>query len=1692
MIKNKLIIPICLALIVFAQNSYAQVLGNEWIDFNQTYYKLKIGENGLYRISQTELGNAGFPVGSIDPRRIQIFKNGQEQAIKIEGQSDGIFQNTDYIEFYGEINDGKTDADLYVSAEAQPHTFQSIFSDSAVYFITYKLSATDGIRMSPFTENNVNGILPDEYYLEDSVRLFTSDYHEGKSYGSTNQIILPQYDFGEGFTGPAASNGQTLDYTFQNITNTQISDVKPKIEVLLVGRNNNSHNVQISVGADQNNLRSISTATFNQDDNFLVSSEIEWTDISVTGSLTISASVNGVNGAADRVSMSYVRIIYPRKFIFTSKTAFEIDLQIQPNGKSYIEVSNPPDNSICFDITDANSPVEIGINESFRAFNAVIPNTDSIRKLWIQSTPFVVSNIEAVNFQKIDATLYNYLLITHESLQTPTTDGRPNPISSYKTYRESPIGGSHSVLIQNVGDIFDQFNFGLPSPIAIRRFCNYMLTNGSPENLLLIGRPTNVQSNYYRYLADTVTIKNLVPTYGFPGSDVAYTTGLAGTTIYPAIPTGRLNATNSNHIQNYLDKVIETEAKPVDNLRQKHLLQLSGGVTQNELNNFKAFINGFKNIAVAPLLGGTVSQVSKNSNDAVELINISQEINDGVILVTFFGHSSAGITDIEVGEVSDPSLNYSNKGKYPVFLVNGCNAGDFFGKFESFGVDWILTPNLGALGFLAHSDLAFSNNLRNYSNLFYTVAFSDANFIGKTLGAILKETAIRYSQNFSASSSVIGQIQLLNLQGDPAIKLFGAEKPDFDIDENNFVTRTFDGKALLVDTDSFQVDINVRNYGIAPNNPLKIVVRRTLNNGTVIDSESIAFSAVLNSETLGVTIDNQIENNEGLNSFEIILDPFNEFEELNEANNSLKFELFIANGSTQNLFPTNFGVVNNSNTILSFQSSNLLSQIRDYDIQIDSLSSFNSSYLIQQSINANVVGQLSLDLNAKGTIPVGTVFYWRTRFSTPTSNEDPNWVTSSFTFNPSGTASWAQSSPVQFKDFELTGLSLDTLNGVWSFLSNSTSISITTYGANHPSLGKDDTKVLIENLDLFNTISPSPFAICRDNTINFIAFDNQTTLPINPIIFTQFDELNPLVCGKIPQRIYSYTNADLSNVNGPEAFIDKLFQGDQVLIYSLGQVNYSAWSDAFKSKLEILGINRITLDNLQDGEPVIFFGKKGNAANSATEVISPNLPKNQQSLSFDTNVNGSFGSGTIETKKIGPATQWNSIENLIDFSSIPSEDTKAIVIYGIDDDNNETNLLKIIDNGTRDLTTINPATYPYLKLKLILEDNLSFTAPQLKSWKINYNQAPDGVLLNRNDLSKTVKKQEGEQFDADFTLWNLSNSNFSDSIKVTYNILNNLSNTLTELSKNIKPLDSGDSVNFKIPINTINKVGSNNLSLAVNQELQTEIYSNNNSLRLTNFFEVNADKINPILEVSFDGTYILDGDIVSPNPHVLVRLKDENQFILKNDTLGVNIFLKQPCDGCEFSRVAFSGSEIQWTPATSENQIFSLEYLPKNLGNGVHTLKVQAEDASGNNSGLQPYEINFEVINESTVTNFYPYPNPFSTSTRFVFTLTGSEIPDQIKIQIMTVTGRVVKEIFTEELGTIRIGNNITDYAWDGRDQYGDQLANGVYLYKVTIQNNGQQLQKRAATRRSTTDEGLSDIDRRAFKNGFGKIYLLR
>jgi hypothetical protein len=289
---------------------------------------------------------------------------------------------------------------------------------------------------------------------------------------------------------------------------------------------------------------------------------------------------------------------------------------------------------------------------------------------------------------------------------------------------------------------------------------------------------------------------------------------------------------------------------------------------------------------------------------------------------------------------------------------------------------------------------------------------------------------------------------------------------------------------------------------------------------------------------------------------------------------------------------------------------------------------------------------------------------------------------------------------------------------------------------------------------------------------------------------------------------------------------------------------------------------------------------------------------------------------------------------------------------------------------------------------------------------------------------------------------------------------------------------------FNLPsATTIGLGGSNIFGIDVNTpgrpKYQNEQYHFNNIAQFG--FNVITDKINPILDVTFDGTHILNGDIVSAKPDVLITLKDENKFLALNDTGNFAIYVSPTPNAAATQRVYFNNTNLlQFTPAILPNNSCKINYKPILAQDGLYSLDVKATDRSSNASGQVDYKIQYEVINKPMITEVLNYPNPFSTSTKFVFTITGSEVPQTLKIQIMTITGKVVKEINREELGYLHIGRNISEYAWDGTDQYGGKLANGVYFYHVLTRLNG-----------SDVDHMNTAADE-YFKKGIGKMVIMR
>lgn len=1656
--RNKLI---TIFMLLVSLSSYGQT-GNEWIDLTQSYYKLKVIKNGFYRLTQSELQAIGFPISSVPANRIQLFRRGQEVALNVNANGDGTL---DYLEFYGQKNDGKSDTPLYEGA-GQPHTLYNLFSDTASYFLTYKLGNESGKRMVFSSDKNASGLTPEPYHIAESLQLFVSDYAPGVKFGSGSAFMLSKYDDGEGWTGRFIGKGSFEDYSF-SLVDYVSAGIDPILETVIVGGNTLNHNAEVAVGENTSSLSKLANVEFLGWGKTLFSGAVSSGNIGPAGELQVRITAKGYPDLAERLSVNYLSVQYPQ-MIKLGDSENKVFTLSNPGSKAWLQIptTNAPGTRI-FEITDPYNAVRLATTSFSSRIEAVVPNASSGKKIVAVTTPLTVTEISVVNFPKYNLGNKDYLIVTHAALQNAG-----DPILAYKNYRESVAGGGYKVQVADIADLYDLYGYGDPTPLAIRRFISDANNQNPIKSVFLIGKGYTPPLNVFR--DENITLN--IPTYGHPGSDLMYTLGVGTDPRYPGVPIGRLNALTPSDVSSYLDKIKEMEALPFNDLFRKDFLQLSGGINQSEIASFSNNIQGFTNILTKDFIGGRAFNTGKETNDAVEFVDVTDQVNQGVGYITFFGHSSGTVTDIEIGRVSNPEFGFSNKGKYPIFIVNGCQAGEIFGTNTTFGEDWMITPDLGAVGFIAHSSVATSSTLRRWSNLFYGIGFADDVFIEKSVGEVMKEVSKRYLDQYGSSNINLTQVYQMTLQGDPAYRLFGADHPDYHIDDTSLSASAIGAEEILATQDSFRVNIVVKNFGRTVSDSLVVQVDRSYADGSK-DSYLKSFLRPLRQDTLAFYISNSpTKSNEGLNLLTVLLDPQNATEELNETNNSATLEVAIFSGNTVHAYPIDHGTLSSPQVKFIWHSSNLLEDERGYELEIDTQADFAGPNRRKFNVSGEVLMTQSFDFTSLSLSDSSTI-YWRTRYAETKSEETNEWVNTSFTLISGVPEGWGQYTQEQVETDAITGINYNQSTNQWEFKESITPIDILTYGAdkvNTDNLTLKDMKAIVGGVNFFltsNTLDPT----CQFNTFNAIAFDKESGDPYRPIKTTQIDVFNREVCGRLPQRVYQFREVDMLGANSRfKVLVDNMRDGDMLVMFNLGNVSYSNWDAVVENTLNTVGVDIASL-SLTDGQPVIFVGRKGDASGSASTVINDGsaTPIKEQKIDLQTDISGRFESGEIRSVRVGPARNWN------DFSYRVAEnanDNIGIDVYGVDKQGNLATLASRSRSENIDFTAVDPILYPQMELSFTFNDNTDQTPAQFDFWQLNYEYPPEGIVLPNGKSLSSI--QEGEEIVRDFRFLNISEVDFRDSLSVMATLVNQNTGKNYTSSFKIPPALAGDTTDFSVRFSSFSKAGLNSMIVQVMPN-ENEAFALNNRITLTNLIDVKSDQANPVLDVTFDGYHILDGDVVSSKPTIVVRMRDDNKFIQKSDTVGINLSFKLPGDNSQFQRISFSDPRLEYTPA-SENQDFQIEYQPGQLSDGMHALRVQAQDESGNKAGTEPYEINFEVINESTITHFYPYPNPFSTQCRFVFTLTGSDIPDEIKIQIMTVSGRVVREITQDEIGGIRIGNNITSYAWDGRDEYGDQLANGVYFYKVFINNQGNEI-----THRSTNAD-------RAFKHGFGKLYILR
>ena len=212
------------------------------------------------------------------------------------------------------------------------------------------------------------------------------------------------------------------------------------------------------------------------------------------------------------------------------------------------------------------------------------------------------------------------------------------------------------------------------------------------------------------------------------------------------------------------------------------------------------------------------------------------------------------------------------------------------------------------------------------------------------------------------------------------------------------------------------------------------------------------------------------------------------------------------------------------------------------------------------------------------------------------------------------------------------------------------------------------------------------------------------------------------------------------------------------------------------------------------------------------------------------------------------------------------------------------------------------------------------------------------------------------------------------------------------------------------------------------------------------------DNDGPEIDLFMNDAGFVFGGITNRDPILMANLSDEQGI----NTVGSGIGHDLVAILDEETDKAFILNE-HYEAAIDDYSKGTIRFPFKDLAPGKHTLRLKAWDVA-NNSSEKSIEFNVVEEREVEIDNLVNYPNPFTTNTEFIFQHNQAGVPLDVKIEVFTVSGKLVKSI--DEI-IVSQGFVSRDIKWDGKDDFGDRIAKGVYVYKLQIRSgNGSTAEK--------------------------------
>ncbi|MBO9615488.1 MAG: T9SS type A sorting domain-containing protein [Dyadobacter sp.] len=778
----------------FAQTPWSGKYGNEWLNgkYGQTWVKIAVSKAGLYKVTLPDAFKN-------KPNFLHLYHRGEEVTL--------VSASNTEIEFYGVPNDGSTDELLYRLPTTRKNTYFSTYSDESSYFLTFDSNARPVATSETLSPDQ--GLPKQGFHKFTFLKKFVIENSHMTSYPTRPATLNSYFEEGKAGTGTRIANNQAVRTTNAKpavFTNTYVAEpfafqIKskygsnaPEVNVHFKGRGYQfSANpiIETSVGKDAGTLRVVGTTGVT---GFL--------DADYPFTLQDNDYANGAGllgfratgAATDGFSVSYYTVTYDQNIDMQTLTSYEFNFPAA-SGNTRFTILNPPATGTLrlIDVSNTHSPRII--NGS--AADLMVSRNGGAMKLFA-GTEVLTGTPTAVSFQQINPAAFDYLILTADTLLSSANE--------YATYRqtESP-GKKYKPLVTRIKDVYNQFNYGEPSPVAIRRFVDYMVSDSNTDKfLLLLGRSVTYYERSVREIPDEI------PTIGFPGSDMLLADGLGGAPDdVPVIPVGRISAITNQQVKDYLQK-IRTYEKQKDLAWRKNVVHINGGKTLDEVNAFAKYLSDISGpIFAAPFKGDTIQRKKFPISSATVPTTISADLNGvGAGMVTYFGHGNVDATDFDFGYATDPAKGYANTDRYPVLFYNGCGVNNIYSnRFSPFSgavppnyptssgkrplsLDWLLAPNAGAIVVFGNDWDAYASTSNEYLDRLYPKIFGQDDANRGTIGQILRTVALEtktakgYTYNPAQNARVASyydadraNVHQVILQGDPALRILINEGP---------------------------------------------------------------------------------------------------------------------------------------------------------------------------------------------------------------------------------------------------------------------------------------------------------------------------------------------------------------------------------------------------------------------------------------------------------------------------------------------------------------------------------------------------------------------------------------------------------------------------------------------------------------------------------------------------------------------------------------------------------------------------------------------------------------------------------------------------------------------------------------------------------------------------------------------------